>query len=29
MVSHYGTVLAEVIEDVRAFPLDRLAEDAT
>ena len=29
LVSHYGTVLAEVIEDVRAFPLDRLAEDAT
>ena len=29
LVSHYGTVLAEVIEDARAFPLDRLAEDTT
>ena len=25
-VSHYGQVLAEVIEDARAFPLDRLRE---
>ena len=24
LVSHYGSVLAEVIEDTRAFPLDRL-----
>ena len=27
-VSHYGTVLAEAIEDTRAFPLDRLETDA-
>ena len=27
-VSHYGAVLAEVIEDARAFPIDRLEEDA-
>ena len=27
-VSHYGAVLAEVIEDARAFPLDRLETDA-
>ena len=27
-VSHYGAVLAEVIEDTRAFPLDRLETDA-
>jgi creatinine amidohydrolase len=26
LVSHYGQVLAEVIEDARAFPLDRLRE---
>jgi creatinine amidohydrolase len=25
LVSHYGVVLAEVIQDARAFPLDRLA----
>ena len=28
LVSHYGTVLAEVIEDARAFPLDRLVANA-
>jgi creatinine amidohydrolase len=28
-VSHYGTILAQVIEDARAFPMDRLTEDAT
>ena len=28
LVSHYGAVLAEVIEDARAFPLDRLETDA-
>ena len=27
LVSHYGKVLAEVIEDARAFPLDRLEPD--
>jgi creatinine amidohydrolase len=27
LVSHYGAVLAEVIEDARAFPLDRLETD--
>jgi creatinine amidohydrolase len=27
-VSHYGKILAEVIEDARAFPLDRLEVDA-
>ena len=26
-VSHYGGVLAEVIEDAKAFPLDQLEED--
>ncbi len=28
LVSHYGGVLAEVIEDARAFPLDRLETDS-
>mgnify|MGYP001481527539 CR=1 FL=1 len=28
LVSHYGAVLAEVIEDARAFPVDRLEADA-
>lgn len=28
LVSHYGAVLADVIEDARAFPLDRLVADA-
>ena len=28
LVSHYGAVLAEVIEDARAFPMDRLEADA-
>jgi len=28
LVSHYGAVLAEVIEDARVFPVDRLKTDA-
>ena len=28
LVSHYGAVLSEVIEDARAFPVDRLEADA-
>jgi creatinine amidohydrolase len=27
LVAHYGGVLAEVIEDARAFPMDRLEDD--
>ena len=28
LVAHYGSVLAEIIEDTRAFPLDRLADQS-
>jgi len=28
LVAHYGAILAEVIEDARAFPMDRLEADA-